>query len=94
MFECDRAPNQSLVCIDLGLATFARVAARGIGGGQRAQPDRTPSDADNFRTLPEVKMTHDEFDSLVFRLEQAARSQPGSYRFRVFILALLGNAYI
>ncbi len=39
-------------------------------------------------------MTHDEFDSLVFRLEQVARSQPDSYRIRVVMLALLGNAYI
>ncbi len=39
-------------------------------------------------------MTHDEFDSLVFRLEQSARSQPRRYRLRVLLLALLGNAYI
>jgi Zn-dependent protease with chaperone function len=82
------------VCIDLALVTFARVAARGVVCGQRTKVDRTPSDADNFRTLPEIEMTHDEFDSLVFRLEQVARSQPGGYRFRVLLLALLGNAYI
>ncbi len=39
-------------------------------------------------------MTYEEFDALVFRLEQVARSRPTSYRFRVLLLALLGNAYI
>ena len=39
-------------------------------------------------------MTREQFDSLVSRLEQVARSQPRSYSLRVLLLALLGNVYI
>jgi len=39
-------------------------------------------------------MKQAEFDTLVARLEQSARADPGTYRVRVFLLAILGYAYI
>jgi Zn-dependent protease with chaperone function len=39
-------------------------------------------------------MTQTEFDALVARLEKTARSDPKGYRMRVFLLAILGYAYI
>ena len=39
-------------------------------------------------------MKQTEFDTLVARLEQTARTDPKGYRRRVFLLAMLGYAYI
>lgn len=39
-------------------------------------------------------MTNEQFDALVAKLEAQARNHPGWYRLRVFLLALLANAYI
>jgi len=39
-------------------------------------------------------MTAEEFSSLVTRLEGEARSDPSRYGFRVWLLAMLGNAYL
>lgn len=39
-------------------------------------------------------MTNDEFDSMVAKLEHQARQNPESYRFKVLLLAMLGNAYL
>jgi Zn-dependent protease with chaperone function len=39
-------------------------------------------------------MTNEEFDVLVRRLEQQAQSSPGSYKAKVLLLAVLGNAYV
>ncbi len=39
-------------------------------------------------------MTNEQFDFLVRRLERDARENPSGYHFRVFLLALLGYAYI
>ena len=39
-------------------------------------------------------MTSDEFNALVFKLEDQARKDPAGYRRRVMLLALLGNAYL
>lgn len=39
-------------------------------------------------------MRQAQFEALVARLEQSARSDPGGYRLRVLLLALLGYAYI
>lgn len=39
-------------------------------------------------------MTHDQFNALVSRLENDARSNPGGYQFKVLLLAFLGNAYL
>ena len=39
-------------------------------------------------------MTHDQFNAMVSRLENEARSQPGRYQFKVLLLALLGNVYL
>ncbi len=39
-------------------------------------------------------MINEQFEALVSRLENEARSQPGRYQFKVLLLALLGNAYL
>jgi Zn-dependent protease with chaperone function len=39
-------------------------------------------------------MTNERFNSLVARLEEQARSNPAAYKFRVFLLALLGYGYL
>jgi len=39
-------------------------------------------------------MTNDEFAALVKRLEESARRGPALYRWRVLLLAMLGNAYL
>jgi Zn-dependent protease with chaperone function len=39
-------------------------------------------------------MTNEQFDALVARLEAKARRDPSGYKLRVFLLALLGNAYL
>lgn len=39
-------------------------------------------------------MTNDEFNALVFKLEDQARRNPTGYQFRVILLALLGNIYL
>ncbi|HET9734134.1 MAG TPA: hypothetical protein VFP62_02585, partial [Burkholderiales bacterium] len=39
-------------------------------------------------------MTHEQFQALVDGLENEARRNPGGYRSRVLMLALLGNAYL
>ena len=39
-------------------------------------------------------MTDEQFAARVAQLERVARSSPGAYRFRVLLLALLGNAYL
>lgn len=39
-------------------------------------------------------MTNEEFASLVGKLEERARRDPASYRSRVVLMALLGNAYL
>lgn len=39
-------------------------------------------------------MTDAQFEALVAKLEDRARSNPAAYRFRVLLLALLGNAYL
>lgn len=39
-------------------------------------------------------MTHEQFQALVDSLESEARRNPGAYRSRVLMLALLGNAYL
>src|SRR5258708_4431800 len=67
--------------------------------GNRAIPkprylDGTTPEDDNLPGCREADMTQQEFDALVFRLEQVARSRPRSYALRVLLLALLGNAYI
>jgi Zn-dependent protease with chaperone function len=41
-----------------------------------------------------VEMTWEEFDRIVARLGELSREKPASYRFRVFLLALLGYAYL
>jgi Zn-dependent protease with chaperone function len=39
-------------------------------------------------------MTNEQFEALVGRLEDQARSNPGGYQLRVFLLAMLGSAYM
>lgn len=39
-------------------------------------------------------MTNEQFEALVDRLEAKARRDPSGYKLRVFLLALLGNAYL
>jgi Zn-dependent protease with chaperone function len=39
-------------------------------------------------------MTNEQFEALVGRLEHQAQSKPGRYRLKVFLLAMLGNAYV
>jgi Zn-dependent protease with chaperone function len=39
-------------------------------------------------------VTNEEFEALVGRLEEAARRNPGGYKTRVVLMALLGNAYL
>jgi Zn-dependent protease with chaperone function len=39
-------------------------------------------------------MTNEQFETLVHALEAKARSDPGAYKGRVVLLALLGNAYL
>ena len=39
-------------------------------------------------------MTREQFDELVSRLEEQARRKPSAYKFKVYLLALLGNVYI
>ena len=39
-------------------------------------------------------MTNDDFDQLVSKLEGLARRNPGGYKLRVLLLAMLGNAYL
>lgn len=39
-------------------------------------------------------MTGERFEALVNRLEQQAKSNPGRYKLRVLLLAMLGNAYV
>jgi Zn-dependent protease with chaperone function len=39
-------------------------------------------------------MNNEEFESLVHRLEAKAKANPGGYRTRVLLMALLGNAYL
>ena len=39
-------------------------------------------------------MTNEEFEALVGRLEEKAKGNPGGYRARVMMMALLGNAYL
>jgi len=39
-------------------------------------------------------MTHDEFAALVSKLEDQAKRNPAGYRFKVLLLAMLGNAYL
>lgn len=39
-------------------------------------------------------MTNEEFDALVSRLEKHAKLDPGGYKLKVVLLALLGNAYV
>jgi Zn-dependent protease with chaperone function len=41
-----------------------------------------------------MAMTREEFDTLVRRLEREAERRPRAYKIRVFLLALLGYAYI
>jgi Zn-dependent protease with chaperone function len=41
-----------------------------------------------------MAMTNEQFDEMVKRLEPLAKREPGKYRFRVGLLALLGYAYI
>jgi len=41
-----------------------------------------------------MAMNSEQFDSLVFKLEEKARQDPKSYQIKVLLLALLGNAYI
>jgi Zn-dependent protease with chaperone function len=40
------------------------------------------------------KMTDEQFDILVGKLEEQARRDPAGYRFKVLLLALFGNAYL
>jgi len=39
-------------------------------------------------------VTDEEFEGLVGRLEEKAKANPGGYKTRVFLMALLGNAYL
>jgi Zn-dependent protease with chaperone function len=39
-------------------------------------------------------MTNEQFEALVSRLEQQAQNNPDRYRIKVFLLAMLGNAYL
>ena len=39
-------------------------------------------------------MTNEEFEALVGRLEGEAKRNPGGYKTRVVLMALLGNAYL
>jgi Zn-dependent protease with chaperone function len=39
-------------------------------------------------------MTNEQFDALVGKLEAQARRNPATYQFKVFLLALFGNAYL
>jgi Zn-dependent protease with chaperone function len=39
-------------------------------------------------------MTDDQFDARVAQLERLAKRRPGLYKFRVLLMALLGNAYL
>lgn len=39
-------------------------------------------------------MTNEQFEALVRRLEPEATANPGRYKFKVLLLALLGNAYL
>lgn len=39
-------------------------------------------------------MTNEQFEALVSRLECQVKSKPDSYRLKVFLLAMLGNAYL
>lgn len=39
-------------------------------------------------------MTNEQFEALVAKLEAKARRDPSGYKLRVFLLALLGNAYL
>ncbi len=39
-------------------------------------------------------MTNEQFEAFVGRLERHARKNPGGYKFKVLLLALLGNAYV
>ena len=41
-----------------------------------------------------MAMRQEQFDALVQRLENFARQQPGIYKLRVGLLAVLGYAYI
>lgn len=41
-----------------------------------------------------VLMTREEFDALVSKLEEQARQNPAGYRWRVVLLALMGDAYL
>jgi Zn-dependent protease with chaperone function len=41
-----------------------------------------------------MEMTQERFDAHVKRLEELAARRPGTYKFRVFLLALLGYGYI
>ena len=39
-------------------------------------------------------MTEEQFEALVGKLEERARTNPTAYRLRVSLLALLGNVYL
>jgi Zn-dependent protease with chaperone function len=41
-----------------------------------------------------IAMTNEQFDALVTRLEGDAKRDPARYRFKVFLLALLGYGYV
>jgi hypothetical protein len=45
-------------------------------------------------TVEEGRMTHDQIEALVPRLERFATREPQAYKMRVFLLALLGYGYL
>ena len=47
-----------------------------------------------FASDVKLAMTEEQFDELVNRLEGEARCKPSAYRFKVYLLALLGNVYV
>jgi Zn-dependent protease with chaperone function len=55
-----------------------------------------PLPASPFAIIPRgrLQVTNEEFEVLVHRLEGEARRSPAAYAFRVWLLAMLGNAYL
>lgn len=71
-----------------------RPAGEATAGANERVSSRQPIADSRATALPTTVMTSSEFDALIARLEPQLQQAPRRYRFKVWLLALLGNAYI